>query len=165
METRFNKAGDMPLMVTAVIAAGRNRTIDYNAGQACDVVIKVFTCVKTAWNKVKNMFATVLTTITTTWRPGFTCLTLYSFLHSVRRWRITFYLWEDAGKSMCYVWPECAVCVRLWCLIIITVIDLSRIPFWNWGQGWFPISVHLTKASKVWIDAFNPKSCVVLGNN
>ena len=37
--------------------------IDYNAGQACDVVIKVFTCVKTAWNRVRNMFATVLTTI------------------------------------------------------------------------------------------------------
>ena len=24
-------------------------------------------------------------------------------------------------------------------------IDLSQIPFWNWDQGWFPISVHLTK--------------------
>ena len=34
----------MPSMVTAIIAAG---TIDYNAGQACDVVIKVFTCIKT----------------------------------------------------------------------------------------------------------------------
>ena len=45
-------------------------------------------------------------------------------------------------------------------------IDLSRIPLWNWGQGWFPISVHhLTKASKVWIDVFNLKSCIVLGNN
>ena len=37
-------------MVTAIIAAGRNWTIDYNAGQACDVVIKVLTCIKTAWN-------------------------------------------------------------------------------------------------------------------
>ena len=44
-------------------------------------------------------------------------------------------------------------------------IDLSRIPLWNWGQSWFPNSVHLTKASKVWIDVFNPKSCVVLDNN
>ena len=44
----------------------------YNAGQAFDVVIKVFTCIKTAWNRVRNMFATVLTTITTIWRPGFT---------------------------------------------------------------------------------------------
>ena len=35
------------------------------AGQACDVVIKVFTCIKTAWNRVRNMFTTVLTTITT----------------------------------------------------------------------------------------------------
>ena len=26
----------------------RERSIDYNAGQACDVVIKVFTCIKTA---------------------------------------------------------------------------------------------------------------------
>ena len=48
---------------------------------------------------------------------------------------------------------------------IYSSIDLSRIPFWNWGQGWFPISVHLTKASKVWVNVFNPKSCVVLGNN
>ena len=30
-------------------------------------------------------------------------------------------------------------------------IDFSRIPLWNWGQGCFPISVHLTKAAKVWI--------------
>ena len=52
----------MPSMVTAIIAAGRNWTIDYNAGQTCNVVIK------TAWNRVRNMFATVLTTI---WRPGF----------------------------------------------------------------------------------------------
>ena len=37
-------------MVTAIIAAGINGTIDYNAGQACDVVIKVLTCIKTAWN-------------------------------------------------------------------------------------------------------------------
>ena len=48
----------MPSVVTAINAAGRNGTIDYNAGQACDVVIKVFTCI------VRNMFATVLTTIT-----------------------------------------------------------------------------------------------------
>ena len=48
----------------------RLKTIDYNAGEACDVVIKVFTCIKTAWNRVRNMFATVLTTITTIWRPG-----------------------------------------------------------------------------------------------
>ena len=43
----------------------RLKTIDYNAGEACDVVIKVFTCIKTAWNRVTNMFATVLMTITT----------------------------------------------------------------------------------------------------
>ena len=58
----------MPSVVTAIIA-GRNLTIDYNAGQACDVVIKVFRCIRTAWNRVRNMFATVLTTITTIWRP------------------------------------------------------------------------------------------------
>ena len=70
--TTWYKAGDMPSIVTAIIAAGRNWTIDYNA-QACDVVIKVFTCItciKTAWNRVRNMFATVLTTITTVWRPS-----------------------------------------------------------------------------------------------
>ena len=60
----------MPSMVTAIIAAGRNMTIDYNAGQAYDVVITVFMCIKTAWNRVRTMFATVLTTITTIWRPG-----------------------------------------------------------------------------------------------
>ena len=60
----------MPSMVTAINAAGRNITIDYNAGQACDVVITVFMCIKTAWNRVRTMFAKVLTTITTIWRPG-----------------------------------------------------------------------------------------------
>ena len=59
-------------VATAIIAAGRNRTIDYNAGQTCDVVIKVFTFIKTAWNRVRNMFETVLRTITTIWRPGLT---------------------------------------------------------------------------------------------
>ena len=61
----------MPSVVTAIIAAGRNWTIDYHAGQACNVAIKVFTCIKTAWKRVGNMFATVLTTITTIWRPVF----------------------------------------------------------------------------------------------
>ena len=41
----------------------------YSACQACDVVITVFTCIRTVWNRVRNMFATVLTTITTIWRP------------------------------------------------------------------------------------------------
>ena len=44
--------------------------IDHNAGESCDVVIKVFTCIKTAWNRVRNMFAKVLTTMTTLWIPG-----------------------------------------------------------------------------------------------
>ena len=48
----------MSSMVTAIIEAGRNGTIDYNAGEACDVVIKVFTCIKTSWDRVTNMFAT-----------------------------------------------------------------------------------------------------------
>ena len=41
--------------------------------------------------------------------------TLKSFLYSfLRRYRITFYLREDAGKFMCvYRKPECAVCVRV----------------------------------------------------
>ena len=42
----------MPSMLIAIIAAGR--TIDHNASQACDVVIKVFTCIKTAWNKQRG---------------------------------------------------------------------------------------------------------------
>ena len=54
----------MSSVVTEIIAAGRNRTIDYNAGEACDVVTKVFTCIKIAWDRVRNMFATVL-------KPGF----------------------------------------------------------------------------------------------
>ena len=34
-------------------------------------------CIKTAWNRVRNMFATVLTTITTIWTPGLTnCRTI-----------------------------------------------------------------------------------------
>ena len=56
-------------------------------------------------------------------------------------------------------WKKWPIYVQLWS------IDLSRIPFWNWGQGWFPISVYLTKASNFWIDVFNPESWVVLGNN
>ena len=43
----------------------------YNAGKACDVVIKVFACIKIAWDRVRNMFVTVLTTSTPIWRPGF----------------------------------------------------------------------------------------------
>ena len=44
----------------------------------------------------------------------YTCLTLHSFLHIAQRWRITFYLRENAGKLMCvYIWHECAVCVRM----------------------------------------------------
>ena len=60
----------MSSMVTGIIAAGRNWTIDHNAREACDVVIKVFTCIKIAWDRVGNMFATVLTIIITIWRPG-----------------------------------------------------------------------------------------------
>ena len=41
-----------------------------NADEACDVVIKVSRCNKTAWNRVTNMFATVsikpISTTTTT---------------------------------------------------------------------------------------------------
>ena len=55
-------------MVAAIIAAGRNQTVDYNPGEACDVVIKVFTFIKIAWDRVSNTFATVLTTVTTIWR-------------------------------------------------------------------------------------------------
>ena len=51
----------------------RLKTIDYNAGEGCDVVIKVFTCVKIAQDRVGNMFAMVLTIITTIRRPGFRC--------------------------------------------------------------------------------------------
>ena len=51
----------MRSMVTAIIAHGRTKTVDYNASQACDVEIKVFTCIKTVWIRVRNMFATVLT--------------------------------------------------------------------------------------------------------
>ena len=50
--------------------AGEACNVVINAGEACDVVIKVFTCIKTAWNRVTNMFAMVLMTITTIWRPG-----------------------------------------------------------------------------------------------
>ena len=39
--------------------------IDYNAGEACNVVIKLFTCIKFPWDRVGKMFATVLTIIST----------------------------------------------------------------------------------------------------
>ena len=40
----------MSSMVTAIIAAGRGSTIDYSASEACDAVIKVFTCVKSIFS-------------------------------------------------------------------------------------------------------------------
>ena len=61
----------MSSMVTAIIAVGRNLTTDYNVSEACDIVIKVLTCIRIAWDRVRNMFATVLTIITSIWRPGF----------------------------------------------------------------------------------------------
>ena len=64
-----------------LIRPGGNRTIDYNVGQACDVVIKVFLCIKTAWNRVRNMFATVLTTITTIWRSGLRHVNIHTALN------------------------------------------------------------------------------------
>ena len=45
--------------------------VDHNAGEDCDVVISVFTYIKITWDRVRNMFVTVLKTITTIWRPGF----------------------------------------------------------------------------------------------
>ena len=57
-------------MVTAIVGAGRNCTIDYSAGEACYVVIKVLTCIKIAWDRVGIMFVTVLTIMTTIWRPA-----------------------------------------------------------------------------------------------
>ena len=60
----WTKTEDMSRMLTTIIAGGRNWTIDYNAGEACVVAIKVFTCISTALGKVGNMFMTVLTIIT-----------------------------------------------------------------------------------------------------
>ena len=59
----------MSRMVIAIIAARRNQTIDCNAGEACNVAIKVSTCIKIAWDRVGKMFATVLTILATIWRP------------------------------------------------------------------------------------------------
>ena len=89
-------------MVTAIIAAGRNQTIDYNDGQACDVVSKAFTCIKTAWN---NMFATVLTTITTIWRPGYSLyfmLCQSSLSSTVKSFLCKDKLWFDESISVIF---------------------------------------------------------------
>ena len=51
-----------------------------SADQACNIVIKVFTCIRTAWNRVRNMFAMVLTTITTIWRPDLKAMQVELFL-------------------------------------------------------------------------------------
>ena len=58
-------AADMSRMVTAITTTGRNLAIDYNAGETSDVVIKVFTYIIIAWERVENMFLTILTIITT----------------------------------------------------------------------------------------------------
>ena len=34
----------------------------------CNAAIKLFTCIKIAWDRVENIFGMVLTTITTIWR-------------------------------------------------------------------------------------------------
>ena len=61
----------MSRTVTAIITAGRNYTIDYNAIDACSVVIKMFVCIKITWDRAGNMFRTVHSIITTIWKPGF----------------------------------------------------------------------------------------------
>ena len=43
-----------------------------SSGEACDVVIEVFTCIKIVCDRVRNMVATLLTTITTIWKLGLT---------------------------------------------------------------------------------------------
>ena len=78
----------MSSMVTLIIAAGRNWTIVYNAAEACDVVIKVFTCIKIAWDRVRSMFATLLTTITTIWRAGFKVWTVIFDNQFITGWLI-----------------------------------------------------------------------------
>ena len=130
--TTWDKAGDMPSMVTAIIAAGRSWTIDYNAGQACNVVIKVFTCTKTAWNRVRSMFSTVLTAITTIWRPGLMNLT------------------------------QCMLCVQIYCVyrIIICCIlnceqDWVGLCFgelcvcWVLLRVWLPQTINLYRLLKI----------------
>ena len=58
--TTWGKAGEMSSMVTTIIAAGRNLTIDYNAGEVCDVAIKMFTWIKIAWDRVERMLGQCL---------------------------------------------------------------------------------------------------------
>ena len=94
----------------AFIAAGRNWTIDYNAGQACSVVIKVFTCIKTVWNRVRSMFSMVRTTITTIWRPILMNLTqcmlcvglLFAVFSTVNRIGLVYVL--ESSVSVEYSW-------------------------------------------------------------
>ena len=76
----------MSSVVTAIIAAGKNWTIDYSA-EACDVVIKVFMRIKIAWDWVENMFATVLT------RSGFNIIVSTIVESCVTR--IFGLLWKD----------------------------------------------------------------------
>ena len=47
----------------------RNWIIDRS--NACDIVNKVFTCVKIAQDRFVNMLGTALATARTIWRPGF----------------------------------------------------------------------------------------------
>ena len=103
----------------------------YNAGQACNVVIKVFTCIQTAWNRVRSMFSTVLTAITTIWRPGLMNLT------------------------------QCMLCVRIYCVyrIIICYIlnceqDWVGLCFgelcvcWVLLRVWLPQTINLHRLLK-----------------
>ena len=65
--TTWDKAGNIPSMVTAIIAAGKNGTINYSAGEACDVVIKVIRVAKELFCKaivLLNLFDSDLQLIT-----------------------------------------------------------------------------------------------------
>ena len=104
--TTWEKAGDMPSVVTAIIEAGRNWTIDYSAGQACDVVIKVFTCIKAAWNRVRNMFATVL-------KPGFH---LQQTLRPRHKKQSDYVIEQSSFRSITLFWPKIGRCRGRNCL-------------------------------------------------
>ena len=56
----LDKAGVMSRTVTAIIAAEGNSTIDKNASDACNVVIKEFACYKTARDRVTDSFGMLL---------------------------------------------------------------------------------------------------------
>ena len=122
--TSCDKAGDMSRTVTAIFTAVRRLTIDYNAGEACDVVMKVFLCIKIAL----DMFVTVLTINTVIFRSDLKG-SLHSFVafyrSNLNHFLVLLLLFTIAIKNL-FKSQSIDILVRIHCILIIGLLIVSR---------------------------------------